>query len=127
MVSRAMVSSAMVGRAMASRAIVKCDDDLPVVDADLGKHARALRVQRSCACVRVARRGVRPTRGCALRVHLCAVTSRSRGFVRNTATTIPKLAKREATREPMLCETPFRTLFPNALIPYFPPDIPFFA
>ena len=45
--------------------------------------------------------------------------------MRNTATTIPKLAKREATPEPIACETPFRTLFPNALIPYFPPHIPF--
>ena len=60
---------------MASRAMVKCDEDLPVVDADRGKHARALRVQRSCARVRVACSGVRTT---YVRVHLCWDLSCSR-------------------------------------------------
>ena len=60
---------------MASRAMVKCDEDLPVVDADRGKHARALRVQRSCARVRVACSGVRKT---YVRVHLCWDLSCSR-------------------------------------------------
>jgi hypothetical protein len=60
---------------MASRAMVKCDEDLPVVDADRGKHARALRIQRSCARVRVACSGVRTT---YVRVHLCWDLSCSR-------------------------------------------------
>ena len=76
---------------MASRAMVKCDEDLPVVDADRGKHARALRVQRSCARVRVACSGVRTT---YVRVHLCWDLSCSRA--RAARRLGPSLRRRDA-------------------------------